>query len=98
MASVQTAADGSYSFDNLDAKYYILAAWKTGFVGRFYGVNRPNSGSVENLQIVPGSPLDGIDFSLQPEPDIAQMANTALTEAHPDLRRNLGFTDRKSVV
>jgi hypothetical protein len=93
VASVQTAADGSYSFDNLDAKYYMLAAWKTGFVGRFYGVNRPNNGGVENLQIVPNSPLDGIDFSLQPEPAIAQMASAALAQAHPDLRRNLGFED-----
>jgi Carboxypeptidase regulatory-like domain len=91
VASVQTAADGTYFFDGLDAKYYTLAAWKTGFVGRYYGVNRPNRGSAENLQIVQGSPLDGIDFSLQPEPGNAQMADSALSEAHPDLRPNLGF-------
>jgi hypothetical protein len=95
VASVQTAADGSYSFDNLDAKYYMLTAWKTGFVGRFYGVNRPRNGPGENLnlQIVADSPLDGIDFSLPPEPGITQMASAALNEAHPDLRRNLGFED-----
>ncbi len=93
VASVETAADGSYSFNNLDAKYYTLAAWKPGFVGRYYGMNRPQSGAVENLQIAPNSPLDGIDFSLQPEPAIAQMASAALAQGHPDLRRNLGFED-----
>ena len=91
VASVQSAADGSYSFDNLDANYYILAAWKSGFVGRFYGVNRPSNDVVKSLQILSDSRLDGINFSLQPEPDIAQMPDAALTEAHPDLRRGLGF-------
>lgn len=90
--TVQTAADGSYSFDNLAANYYVLAAWKTGFVGRFYGVNRPKSwGPIANLKIVPDLPLEGIDFSLQPEPHIAHMADSALSDAHPNFRRNLGF-------
>jgi hypothetical protein len=71
----------------------MLAAWKSGLVGRFYGVDRPNNGPVAYLRIVPDSPLNGIDFALQPEPAIAQMANAALNEAHPDLRRNLGFAE-----
>jgi hypothetical protein len=90
VASVETAADGGYSFDNLSAEYYYLVAWKTGFVGRRYGVSRPRGGAT-NVHVMPGSPVDGIDFSLPPEPAIAQMPDAALTDAHPDLRQNLGF-------
>lgn len=92
--TVQTAADGSYSFDNLDAKNYAVAAWKTGFVGGYFGAHMPNADlQIQYLEIVPGLLLEGIDLSLQPEPQIAQMADAALSEAHAHLRRNLGFED-----
>jgi hypothetical protein len=93
VTSAQTGADGRYSFDNLDAKAYTLVAWKAGFVGRLYNLTRPLSGMANTLQPTQGSPLDGIDFSLEPEPDIAQMPDAALTEVHPDLRRNLQFPE-----
>lgn len=90
--TVQTAVDGGYSFDNLDANDYTLAAWKTGFVGRVFGAGMPNNGLViQDLKIVPPLSLEGIDLSLQPEPQIAQMADTALWEAHANLRSSLGF-------
>lgn len=79
--TVQTGADGGYSFNNLDANYYTVVVWKTGFVGR----------CLQNVQIAGDSLLGNTDFSLPPEPQIAQMADATLSAAHPNLRRNLGF-------
>jgi len=93
VASAQTATDGTYSFDNLPADDYVFAVWKNGFVGRLYGVDSPDDYTVRRLMVLPDSRLDGIDFSLQPEPNVAQMADAALTETHPDLRKHLSFTD-----
>jgi hypothetical protein len=75
----------------LDSKAYTLTAWKTGFVGRLYNLTNPRGGMPEILQPTPTSPINGIDFSLEPEPDIAQMPDAALIEAHPHLRRDLQF-------
>ncbi len=86
--TVETAADGSYSFDNLDAKDYTLAAWKTGFVAQFFGVDAPGG---QHLEIAPGLLLEGIDFSLRLEAQIVQMADAPLSEVYPYLRRTLTF-------
>jgi hypothetical protein len=87
--TVQTAADGSYSFDNVDPKDYTLAAWKTGFVAQFFAVDAPGG---QDLEIAPGLLLEGIDFLLQVESTVVQMADAPLSEVYPNLRRTLTFT------
>lgn len=79
--TVQTAPDGSYSFDNLDPKDYMLAAWKTGFLAYV----------LERLEIAPRKLLEGINFSLQLEAQAVQMADAPLSEVYPYLRRSLSF-------
>ena len=105
-SSVQTAADGSYSFNTAPLYQMFVGAGKPGFVMRFYFLERrkPVSGSwlMRNpiraagklVTLTPGSKLNGLDFFLRPKPEIAQMPDAPLTQAHSAVRQHLRFRYR----
>jgi hypothetical protein len=86
----RTAADGSYSFGSLAPGEYNIVAYKTGFLGAIYNLQRF---AVISMRLAPGQKLDRVDFHLKPAPLVTEMNDDALTAAYsPKERLYLTFS------
>jgi hypothetical protein len=87
----RTTLDGEYSFTQIAPGNYFVTAYRRGFVGQTYGLDRPYA-QPKLLTLGPGQHLEGIDLWLSPNPDIVAMVDEPLAAAYsPEQRLHLGF-------
>lgn len=105
MAVIHSTPLPSITFNTAPLYQMFVGAGKPGFVTRLYFLERRKPGSDSWLMrnpiraagklvtLTPGSKLNGLDFFLRPKPEIAQMPDAPLTQAHSAVRQHLRFVD-----
>ena len=94
--SLRTTVDGRFIFTEVSPGTYLLVAYRTGFVGQFYGQKKDKDDVAITcppscVSVSPGQTLDGINLRLSPYPPIAPMEDDALDAAYPDQRKHMGI-------
>ncbi len=92
-ASQRTAVDGGFIFTGVSPGAYFLLAYRTGFVGRFYG-QKEEAGLMcppSCVSVSTGEKVDGTNLRLTPYPPISSMKDDALDAAYSSERIHMGF-------
>jgi hypothetical protein len=98
--SKRTSANGEYQFAEVAPGNYYMAAYRTGFVGRYYGEDEPRKTGQPCypgcLSISSGQKMEAVDLRLPADPPITTMADGSLAAAYPDAdKRDLQFASAR---